>query len=190
MFDKHESAKLKGYNGPLFPDRIDTVNKICNYLSFNGSVLENVGRHSDMYIVMDRARTNDGYHWFWGLYFKVGSGEVAVLFPWGMRGLYSEIKLDRSIAVYCKGDVSLEKINAILEAIEGAFWTIYFKTKNCHGGKIPSEIFGRITKEGKRIVPKWYVEVRAKLNPVNNDDPFLSWLEAEKWFQNQGWEIA
>lgn len=58
-----------------------------------------------------------------------------------------------------------------------------------YGRDIPSSIHGKKLADGRKVVPKFFVEVRANIHPVNGGDPFLSWLEAERWFNNQGWEI-
>jgi len=58
-----------------------------------------------------------------------------------------------------------------------------------YGRDIPSSIHGKKLADGRKVVPKFFVEVRANIHPVNGGDPFLSWLEAEKWFKDHGWEI-
>jgi hypothetical protein len=54
-----------------------------------------------------------------------------------------------------------------------------------YGMPIPENvILGKVLPDGQKIVPKYFVEVRAFLNP--RGDPLSSWLSAERWFLNNG----
>lgn len=55
-----------------------------------------------------------------------------------------------------------------------------------YGRSIPPEILGKELEDGRKIVPKHFVKVRAFLHP--QEDDLSSWLAAEKWFKDQGWE--
>lgn len=58
-----------------------------------------------------------------------------------------------------------------------------------YGMPIPGDnnIQGKVLKDGRKIIPKFFMEVRAFVNP--QDDDLSSWTSAEEYFRTHGgWE--
>ena len=54
---------------------------------------------------------------------------------------------------------------------------------------IPADgVNGKILPDGRKVIPRFFVEVRAYLHPHSNGEPLSSWTIAEEWFRNLGWE--
>ena len=64
-----------------------------------------------------------------------------------------------------------------------------FRDKWWYGLPVSSLIAGKVLKNGLRIVPEFFVEVRAFLNPHPDGDSRSSWTDAIQWFQRQGWTV-
>lgn len=58
-----------------------------------------------------------------------------------------------------------------------------------YGMPIPGGgIHGKTLLDGQKVIPRFFVEVRAFLNPHPNGDSLSSWAIAEAWFRdNGGW---
>ncbi|MBU2037135.1 hypothetical protein KJ866_03005 [Patescibacteria group bacterium] len=72
--------------------------------------------------------------------------------------------------------------NCASSELEKVFWW--------YGMPLPAVVLGKRLADGRKVVPKFFVEVHANLNPVAGGDSFLSWLAAEGWFRSQGWEMV
>lgn len=55
-----------------------------------------------------------------------------------------------------------------------------------YGRNLPNEIHGLVLSDGRKVIPRFFVDVRAYLNP--HDGPYSSWEKAEQWFRHMGWE--
>jgi hypothetical protein len=109
---------LTGYEKQVFPRILDDLNKRYDIGGFSGSSLKKTGKQIEGFEKMDRPTTQDGYCWFWGLHFLTRLGKVAVLFPWAQDwGRRDGSQMDRSVAIYTKGDVDSEEVGAIAEKV-------------------------------------------------------------------------
>lgn len=55
-----------------------------------------------------------------------------------------------------------------------------------YGMPLPSSgIYGKSLFDGRKVIPKFFVEVRAFIHPQG--DCLNSWRAAEEWFRDQGW---
>jgi hypothetical protein len=62
-----------------------------------------------------------------------------------------------------------------------------FRDKWWYEKPIPDNgIHGKVLSDGQKIIPKFFVEVRAYLHPHPNGDPLSSWAVAEEYFRNHG----
>lgn len=115
-------AVLTGYDGPIFPEKLNKLNTICDKVEFSGLDLEKIGRSIKSFVKKDRASTEDGYTWFWGLYFETGRGEIVVLFPWAQDwDKHQGIQLDRSIAIYTRHEIDHQDVQELLQGLYTAF---------------------------------------------------------------------
>jgi hypothetical protein len=166
-----------------YPDDINILNRLYDVVGACGSELECLFSPLPEFVKIWRPR--DG-RWFWVAEFSVDEGRIVrVFFPW-CQNRSGKIRLDESIVFY---GVQKEKIIVIFEKIVNIFWEKYFlRSYHNPGRKLPNnEIFSRTLSDGRKVVPAWYVDVRAYLNPIENG--FFSHLAAKKWFEEQGYEI-
>ncbi len=118
--EKIETA-LKGYK-QVFPEGLDRLNTLCDRVLLNGDSLESMAKKIDGFKDRKDATTQDGYAWFWGLYFETKKSKIAVLFPWHEnRSKKDGIQLDRSIAVYTRGKVTPQKVDEIFKKFQYEF---------------------------------------------------------------------
>jgi len=122
---KVKKAVLLGFDGPIFPEGVDSLNKIYNQVNTSGSILDKIVKFISKpgeFVERDRPATSDKYHWFWSLLFNVKEGKVAVLFPWSQdwskRG---GLQLDRSIALYTQGKVTDEDLKLLIGKLIAGF---------------------------------------------------------------------
>jgi hypothetical protein len=75
---------------------------------------------------MDRPITNDGYSWFWALYFHWIFGEIAILFPWSQDWDKADgSQSDRSIAVHTKGLVPQWAVDRVIHKLTKAILELH-----------------------------------------------------------------
>lgn len=57
-----------------------------------------------------------------------------------------------------------------------------------YGMPLPAEgsVFGKKLINGREVIPKYFVAVRAFLNPAKDGDSVTAWLAAEKYFRDRG----
>ena len=128
MSRKQVNTNLEGYDGPIFIEEIDDLNTVYDAVGASGASLEEIGKTIEGFIKKDSPSTKDGYGWFWSLHFKTTKGEIAVLFPWAQDwDKHNGIQLDRSIAIYRKGDASFTEAKVLLERIQLKFYKIRAK---------------------------------------------------------------
>lgn len=165
---------------PCENSNFDVLNRLCYTTGYSTfwlrALFENIQGFNN---VFQGIKTSDDYYWYCKAIFFRSSGRIAVLFPWS-----SKQGLDRSVAVFGN---DFETCAEVVNDIVGIFWKEFF-SRPYKGIIIPQEIFGREV-NGRRIVPKWYNEDRAFLHPIDND-PVKSWVAAEQWFAEQGWEVC
>ncbi len=115
-------TSLEGYETQFISQKLDALTKTYYLKGFNGSELERIAGKIDGFSKMDRPNTDDGYTWFWGLHYKFGDGQVAVLFPWNLDSKKTDrVRSDRAIGVYYHGKVSVQQIDALLEKLYDAY---------------------------------------------------------------------
>ncbi len=113
---------LKRYDRQVFPERLDELNRVYDRFGGNGITLEQLGKKIVGYQAKDMPTTGDGYRWFWGLHFRTGDGRTATLFPWTQDWSKQDgIQLDRSIAVYTRGEVDTLEIEGLVENLYQGF---------------------------------------------------------------------
>lgn len=108
--DKVHTALLKGWDGPVFPESLEglRVAQVENQV-LTWAELREAGNLASGFFHSDKPMTSDRYFWYLALYFFQGENKAAVLFPWH-QDHNAENKSDRSIAVYTKGEVDLERL--------------------------------------------------------------------------------
>lgn len=125
MSRKRISTSLEGWKGPFFPDHaIEELNTLFDKTRIGAELLEKASLTIQRSIKKDVnvVTTSDRYEWFIALYFKAGTGEVVILFPWKNDTEKEDgTSLDRSIAIYAKGqalNIEITEITQIIEAIQ------------------------------------------------------------------------
>ncbi len=109
-------AGLPGYQ-QVFPEQLDKLNELYDRMGATGAFFKKAGSFFG-YDIEHTPKTEDGYHWFWGVNARLKKGVVAVLFPWAQDSQRREnLRLDRSIAVYVKDKVSGREVKGILEQL-------------------------------------------------------------------------
>jgi len=123
MSRQEVKTELNGYAGPMFIDEIKELNTLYDFSKPNRRLFKEIAGRMEGFIKIDRPFTNDGYFWFWSLYFKAKDGEIAVLFPWAQDWVKTDgVQLDRSIAVYTKGNVNMSEVKILIERIDLRFY--------------------------------------------------------------------
>lgn len=178
---------------PANEKEIDVLNKLYSIIGTCGGSLEGVGKNIRGFKKISNAKTADNYQWFWAMHFELDNKKAAVLFPWAMD--WSNMNgsgLDRSILIFAENN-DREFASFIARQLIDQFWGMYFYDKSLirlRADTIPDSVFARKLDDGRKVIPRWYVETRAYLNPVSGGDPLQSWLAAENWFLEQGFEIC
>jgi hypothetical protein len=109
---------LAGFEGPVVA--AVSLQRLCDKLTgrLSGFQLDKVCKMISGYLIQARPITDDGYRWFWGQYFSVGNGQVAILFPWSQDpGKSGGSRFDRAIAIYTCGAVSASEISDLLAQV-------------------------------------------------------------------------
>lgn len=119
---QHTDARLEGYQGPFFPPQVETLAEtIGRYGNVNGALLEEAAEKMGGFVGKERARTSDGYAWFWALIFVTADDIVVVLLPWAQDWDGTDgTTADRSIAVH-SGEGSQSAMTAVLDRFIEAF---------------------------------------------------------------------
>ena len=124
--------------------------------------------------------------WFLVSEFSFDEGDVAVFFPWK-----SNVGEKRSVSVRTELGVKEDHVRYTVKEVLDILWWEYFSRSHHDPRRVlPEKIFGRILKNGDKIVPRWYVDVRAYLYPVAGGDMMASHLAAKEYFNSRGWEVA
>ena len=122
MSNRKVKISLKEYERQVFPGRLEELNRVYDRVGATGFTLEKLGRTINGYEGKNRPTTEDGYVWFWGLYFQTKKGGIAILFPWAQDwDRHDGTQLDRSIGVYTRGEVDDEDIDGLVEKIYRGF---------------------------------------------------------------------
>ena len=111
MEEKQVIGISTGWKGPLFTDETKKIEKICQRFKLTGVNLKEIGEKIDGFEGIGEPMTEDGYQWFWGMFFRVRSKEVAVLLPYHK---------ERVVAVYIRGKLSIPS-SEILEELQDGF---------------------------------------------------------------------
>jgi len=129
-----ENAYLSDYEGPVFPENINELNKALDKLfqsdlrwpSMAWEVLKQIAKPIPGFQdYLGYVRTKDGYTWlselsFW-LESKEREREVVILLPlMNDNQMGNGVSLDRSIAAYHTGGVSAEEIETIVQSLISA----------------------------------------------------------------------
>lgn len=113
-FKRHEDAKLTGYQGPFFPDKIDQLNNACDLHGWYDETILKIAQSLSMPgTTTGMLTTSDQYTWADSIILDFEEGKVSILIPF-LRDLEG---LDRSIAFYAKGNIIPEQIDAVLNDI-------------------------------------------------------------------------
>ena len=165
------------------------INDVYGAMSFNVMSLEALLRRIPEFASAFRPCDTE-LDWFWAAMFNFPNGNVTIFFPW-----YSDRKHGQSVVLRAQNDVINDQVRYIIKEVVSIFWWEYFAHSHHNPNeRIPKKIFGRIMSDGRRLVPNWYIDPRANIHPVLNEDGsvdmFRSHLEARKFFENAGWEIA
>ncbi len=113
-------------------------------------------------------------------------GNIVIFFPWKING--GEKRL---VTVHTQAGVKEDQIRYIVKEVLDILWWEYFSRSHHDPQRnLPEKIFGRILGNGEKIVPWWYVDVRAYLCPVLGGDMIASHVAAKEYFQSKGWNIA
>jgi hypothetical protein len=108
---------LEGYK-QVFPSLLNALNERYAKGDLSGASLEKRVEQIEGFAGIGRPTTEDGYCWFWGLYFVTKGVKVAILFPWAQDcARLDGSQADRSIAFYVTGDVDPKEVKAIAENI-------------------------------------------------------------------------
>ncbi|KKP68228.1 MAG: hypothetical protein UR66_C0007G0035 [Candidatus Moranbacteria bacterium GW2011_GWE1_35_17] len=119
--------------------------------------------------------------------------DLLIRFPFRYLGNAQSLVLTGKVAILKTEDSSIEVCKAIIQELIMAFWREFCNhpTRKNNSGPIPKEILYFKDQEGIKWVPRWYIRVRAFLTMHKFwHDPFLSWLEAERWFVKQGFQFS
>lgn len=165
------------------------INNVYGAIGFNGMLLQCLLEKIPEFKCIFRP-FDTKLDWFWAAKFSFSNGNITVFFPWG-----SDRKSGQSVVLRAQNEVTIDQVRYIIKEIIGIFWWEYFSHSHHNPrGKMPKDVFGRIMPDGRRLVPNWYIDPRANIHPVLNEDGsvdmFLSHLEARRFFENAGWEIA
>src|SRR3990172_3530712 len=104
-------AMLEDYSRSLVVPSLDTLTKAYLDNHVDSLFLRKIVNSIEGFVGYDYPTTSDGYTWFFGAYFAIGKGEVAVLFPW--KNPKTE-DLERAFALYEKGSVLRKDVDSLV----------------------------------------------------------------------------
>jgi len=120
---QHGEALLDDYAGPLFPGWLGLLGAQL----YRGSCFELLFQHAGETVpgfqgMRRNALTSDGYYWPHVMVFRAQSGTFVILMPW-QRDIAKTggTPADRSMAVYCQGDVSEPDMAEAAEYLTATF---------------------------------------------------------------------
>jgi hypothetical protein len=172
----------------FYPEGIDVINRLFDLISGSGEYFKHLFSVLPEFVRIWRpnfARED----WFWVAEFSVaGGGLVEIFFPW-CQNRYGNLKLNKSSALRGSA-VREEDAFEMFQRVVDIFWDRYF-SRSYHNPKrkLPQEIFSRTLNDGRKVVPGWYVDVRAYFHPIGGDAS-ASYSMAIDWFRQQGYEIV
>jgi len=109
---------LEGFLVRYGEEVVAGLNEINSDTTLNHRKLRAVGERVSGFVKGDFGpRTRDGYRWYERLDFDLGSGRVAVLFPWCYDAHDIESIQDRSINVYGDKGVLIGEVEELLGEI-------------------------------------------------------------------------
>ncbi|OGI28550.1 MAG: hypothetical protein A2288_03375 [Candidatus Moranbacteria bacterium RIFOXYA12_FULL_44_15] len=185
-YEEALSVEDYGVMSTFYPEDINILNRLYDAVGGSGAYFKQLFPTLPEFVRIWRPISKED--WFWVAEFRVDGKMIEVFFPW-CQNWHSEIRLDKSI-VFCGEDGQKEHL-VIFQKIVDIFWEKYFsQSHHDPRRKLPGGIFSRTLNDGRRVVPVWYVDVRAYLNPVHGGDPVLSHVVARDWFEEQGYEVA
>lgn len=113
---QHHDAQLKTYQGPHFTSALQKLqSEFDAYDSLNLPQLRAMAEKVPGFTLMNRPKTSDSYYWYWGLYFTVNNGDIAILLPWSRdQGKHDDSRADRSCALYVRR-ASLKSANRVVK---------------------------------------------------------------------------
>ena len=126
---QHVDAKVKGYDKPVFPARIDDLNHAYDQSSIVKYELQKIGGEIVGFLEDSEPVSSDSYTWFGGLkyydgpHFRTGgSKRILVALPWAQDWERTDgVQNDRSIAFYTFGGVAKDDVEALCEALLKVF---------------------------------------------------------------------
>jgi hypothetical protein len=116
-----ETAKLVGWEGPIFPPAAQRLHNAWSLKNRTGSEVRTLSEKVPGFTGgLRRDRTTDGYGWFWSLEFAFhAGGQMKILLPWAQDWSRQDGTLsDRHLAVYTKGSPSLAEIESVILLME------------------------------------------------------------------------
>jgi hypothetical protein len=94
------------------------INRIWQFCDLTGADLKEIGRKIKGFQKIEEAITEDGYRWFWGIFFEIGDEEAVILFPW---------RKERPIALYIRSEGTPEIPYDLLEKFRKELMVLVYK---------------------------------------------------------------
>jgi len=117
--------------------------------------------------------------------------DFLISFPWACVCRKQKLTLSERVSISMEEGSDLEVCGIIANNFIDVFWDEFCKLpiRGESISPIPSEIF-YLERNGKKEIPRWYINDGAFLTRHNfRCDSFLSWLAAERWFIEQGFQF-
>ncbi len=169
-----------GLLGPFQPEEIDLLDKLKRMVARNLSSVKSLIRNMDGF---EETSPYSPTYSYGMIKFSFGEDKIIFVIPWGYK-----FDPHGKLTIY-HSENAKEKSIEVVKKMTDIYWDEYFRRKPYFDEKeIPTSILSRDLPDGKKLIPEWYVEVRAFIHSTGCQ--FTSWLQAEKWFTDQGYVVA
>ncbi len=136
--------------------------------------------------------TYNSSKWIADLRFCTEECDFIVRFPWQIIDHNYNLSTSEKVVILMSADSSILACKLIIDKLIDVFWREFCGcgVRECNIGKIPKEIL-YLERGGVKYIPRWYIGVRAFLERLKfGCNSLLSWLEAEKYFLDRGFQFV
>lgn len=130
--------------------------------------------------------------WIVDLRFCTEEFDFIIRFPWLIMDHNYNISISEKVLILMSVDSDVKGCQNVVDKFIDVLWKEFCGcgVREHNIGKIPKEIL-YLERGGVRYIPRWYIEVRSFLERFRfGCDTFLSWLAAERYFLEQGFQFS
>lgn len=135
---------------------------------------------------------HDSSRWIVDLRFCDEECDFIIRIPWLLVNHEYQVSISEKVLILMSTDSNMKHCRNVVDNLIDILWAEFCRcgAREENIGQIPKEIL-YLERGGVKYIPRWYIRVRAFLERFKfGCDSLHSWLAAEKYFLDQGFQFA